>query len=110
MPDKRIAAATEENLYRIFTIPEEPDSTLSRIEQEVSQNLDGFLRDHIVAVEKPLSEIEKDFLDSAMPEEPQFVSDIADELLHKLVAQSVHTSSPSWPHDFCITIFLITSV
>lgn len=96
MSDKRIAAATEENLYRIFTIPEEPDSTLARIEQEVSQNLDGFLRDHIVAVEKPLSEIEKDFLDSAMPEEPQFVSDIADELLHKLVAQSVHTSSPSF--------------
>jgi glutamate decarboxylase len=96
MSDKRIAAATEENLYRIFTIPEEADSTLSRIEQEVSQNLDGFLRDHIVAVEKPLSEIEKDFLDSAMPEEPQFVSDLADELLHKLVAQSVHTSSPSF--------------
>jgi len=96
MSDKRIAAATEENLYRIFTIPEDPDSTLSLIEQEVSQNLDGFLRDHIVAVEKPLSEIEKDFLDSAMPEEPQFVSDIADELLHKLVAQSVHTSSPSF--------------
>ena len=69
MSDKRIAAATEENLYRIFTIPEEPDSTLARIEQEVSQNLDGFLRDHIVAVEKPLSEIEKDFLDSAMPED-----------------------------------------
>lgn len=96
MSNKRIAAATEENLYRIFTIPEEPDSTLALIEQEVSQNLDGFLRDHIVAVEKPLSEIEKDFLDSAMPEEPQFVSDIADELLHKLVAQSVHTSSPSF--------------
>lgn len=96
MSDKRIAAATEENLYRIFTIPEDPDSTLSLIEQEVSQNLDGFLRDHIVAVEKPLSEIEKDFLDSAMPEAPQFVSDIADELLHKLVAQSVHTSSPSF--------------
>lgn len=96
MSEKRFAAATEENLYRIFTIPEAPDSTLARIESEVSQNLDGFLRDNIVAVEKPLSEIEQDFLDSEMPEQPQFVSDIADELLDKLVAQSVHTSSPSF--------------
>ena len=96
MSEKRFADATEENLQRIFTIPEDADSTLARIEQEVSQNLDGFLRDNIVAVEKPLSEIEKDFLDSRLPEKPQFVSDIADELLEKLVAQSVHTSSPSF--------------
>lgn len=96
MLKKRVAEASEESLLRIFTIPEEPDSTLARIEQEVSQNLDGFLRDNIVAVEKPLSEIEKDFLDSSMPTEPQFVSDIADELLEKLVAQSVHTASPSF--------------
>ncbi|NVK24764.1 MAG: putative pyridoxal-dependent aspartate 1-decarboxylase [Gammaproteobacteria bacterium] len=96
MTSKRFAEATEENLQRIFTIPEDPDSTLARIEQEVSYNLDGFLRANIVAVEKPLSEIEKDFLDSRVPEKPQFVSDIADELLDKLVAQSVHTSSPSF--------------
>lgn len=96
MSEKRIAAATEENLFRIFTIPEEPDSTLARIESEVSQNLDGFLRDNIVAVEKPLSEVEKDFMDSVLPEEPKFVSALADELLDKLVAQSVHTSSPSF--------------
>ncbi|MDA8621622.1 putative pyridoxal-dependent aspartate 1-decarboxylase [Psychrosphaera sp.] len=96
MSDKRLAAASEENLFRIFTIPEAPDSTLARIEQEVSQNLDGFLRDNIVAVEKPLSEIEQDFQDSVVPEHPQFVSALADELLDKLVAQSVHTSSPSF--------------
>ena len=83
-------------MFRIFTIPEAPDSTLARIEQEVSQNLDGFLRDNIVAVEKPLTDIERDFLDSLMPEEPQFVSDVADDILDKLVAQSVHTSSPSF--------------
>lgn len=96
MSDKRFATATEQNLFRIFTIPEAPDSTLAKIEQEVSQNLDGFLRDNIVAVEKPLSEIEQDFLQSLLPEEPQFVSDVADELLDNLVAQSVHTSSPSF--------------
>lgn len=96
MSDKRSAAATEQNLFRIFTIPEEPDSTLARIEQEISNNLDGFLRDNIVAVEKPLSEIEQDFLDSRIPEQPQFVSDFADDILAKLVAQSVHTSSPSF--------------
>ncbi len=96
MSNKRVADATEQNLFRIFTIPEAPDSTLARIEQEVSQNLDGFLRDNIVAVEKPLSEIEQDFLESQVPEDPQFVSDVADNILDTLVAQSVHTSSPSF--------------
>lgn len=96
MSEKRFAAATEQNLFRIFTIPEEADSTLARIEQEISNNLDGFLRDNIVAVEKPLSEIEQDFLDSVIPEQPQFVSDFADDILAKLIAQSVHTSSPSF--------------
>lgn len=96
MSEQRLAEATEESLFRIFTIPEQEDSTLAKIEKEVSQNLDGFLRDNIVAVEKPLSAIEQDFLDSKLPEEPQFVSDLADELLKKLVAQSVHTSSPSF--------------
>ena len=96
MSEHRLAEATEESLFRIFTIPEQEDSTLAKIEKEVSHNLDGFLRDNIVAVEKPLSAIEKDFLDSKLPEEPQFVSNLADELLQKLVAQSVHTSSPSF--------------
>ena len=109
MSNKRVADATEQNLFRIFSIPEAPDSTLARIEQEVSQNLDGFLRDNIVAVEKPLSEIEQDFLESQVPEDPQFVSDVADNILDTLVAQSVHTSSPSFighmtsalPYFFC---------
>ncbi len=96
MSNYKWAEATEESLFRIFTIPEQEDSTLAKIEKEVSQNLDGFLRDNIVALEKPLSEIEQDFLDSKLPEQPQFVSDLADELLQKLVAQSVHTSSPSF--------------
>ncbi|WP_206483282.1 pyridoxal-dependent aspartate 1-decarboxylase PanP [Thalassotalea sp. G2M2-11] len=93
---KRAAKATEESLHRIFTIPEAPDSTLGRIEQEMSQNLTGFLGDHIAAKEMALSEIEKDFACSQIPEQPTFVSDHMHHLLDKLVAQSVHTSSPSF--------------
>lgn len=93
---KRAAIATEESLHRIFTIPEAPDSTLGRIEQEISQNLAGFLGNHIAAKEQALSEIEKDFACSQIPEQPAFVSDHMHHLLDKLVAQSVHTSSPSF--------------
>lgn len=90
------ATATEESLHRIFTIPEAPDSTLGRIEQEISQNLAGFLGDHIVAKDHLLTSIEKDFACSAIPEDPAYVSDHMHHLLEKLVAQSVHTSSPSF--------------
>ena len=94
--NKRIAEATQESLHRIFTIPEAPDSTLGRIEKEISENLAGFLGNHIVATEQRLTEIEKDFACSAIPEQPSFVSDHMHHLLDKLVAQSVHTSSPSF--------------
>lgn len=94
--NKRAAKATEESLHRIFTIPEAPDSTLGRIEQEMSQNLAGFLGNHIAAKEQALSDIEKDFDCSQIPEQPMFVSDHMHHLLDKLVAQSVHTSSPSF--------------
>ncbi|KGJ99205.1 pyridoxal-dependent aspartate 1-decarboxylase PanP [Thalassotalea sp. ND16A] len=93
---KRVAQATPESLHQIFTIPEAPDSTLGRIEAEISQNLNGFLGNHIVATEKPLAEIEKDFADSKIPEQPQYVSDHTHHLLDKLISQSVHTSSPSF--------------
>ncbi|MBA6288793.1 MULTISPECIES: pyridoxal-dependent aspartate 1-decarboxylase PanP [unclassified Colwellia] len=94
--NKRAAKASEESLLRIFTIPVAPDSTLGRIENEMSQNLAGFLGAHIAATEQALSEIEKDFADSQIPEEPAFVSDHMQHLLDKLVSQSVHTSSPSF--------------
>jgi putative pyridoxal-dependent aspartate 1-decarboxylase len=94
--NKRAAKASEESLLRIFTIPVAPDSTLGRIENEMSQNLAGFLGAHIAATEQALSEIEKDFADSQLPEEPAFVSDHMQHLLDKLVSQSVHTSSPSF--------------
>ncbi|WOH35975.1 putative pyridoxal-dependent aspartate 1-decarboxylase [Thalassotalea fonticola] len=93
---KREAQATLESLHQIFTIPEAPDSTLGRIEAEISQNLNGFLGNHIVATEKPLTEIEKDFASSQIPEQPQYVSDHTHHLLDKLISQSVHTSAPSF--------------
>jgi glutamate decarboxylase len=93
---KRIAEATQESLHRIFTIAEAPDSTLGRLEQEMSQNLVGFLNNHIVASKNALTDIEQDFINAHIPEEPEFVSDHMHHLLDKLVAQSVHTSSPSF--------------
>lgn len=92
----RKATASEEALLRIFTVPEAPDSTLSVIERNISQNLMGFLQASLVAVEKPLSEIELDFQQHQIPAAPQFISDYADEMMKTLVAHSVHTSSPSF--------------
>ena len=94
--DKQIAEVSQQALYRIFTIPEAPDSTLGRIEKHLSENLMGFLGDHIVAREKPLQEIERDFEQASIPEDPQFVSDHTEFLLNKLVAHSVHTASPKF--------------
>ena len=90
------ATASEDALLRIFTLPEAPDSTLSVIEQNLSQDLMGFLKDSIVAIEKPLSDIERDFQQYQIPEMPQFVSDYTDDIMKNLVAHSVHTSSPSF--------------
>ncbi len=92
----RRATASEEALLRIFTVPEAPDSTLSVIEQNISQNLMGFLQESVVAVEKPLTEIELDFQQHQIPAAPQFVSDYADDMMQTLVAHSVHTSAPSF--------------
>ncbi|TMO72603.1 pyridoxal-dependent aspartate 1-decarboxylase PanP [Pseudoalteromonas aurantia] len=96
MGPKRCAVASEESLMRIFTVPEAPDSTLSKIELEISSNLAGFLNENIAAIEKPLHEIEKDFQDAVLPEEPMFVSDYAQDIMEQLVAHSVHTAAPSF--------------
>lgn len=93
---RKYAQASIESMYRIFTVPEAPDSTLGRIDQNVSNNLAGFLQDHIVAVEHDLQAMEKDFADSKIPEKPIFVSEHTQFLLDKLVARSVHTASPSF--------------
>lgn len=93
---KKLAFASIKSMYRVFTVPEAPDSTLSQIDKNISRNLAGFLQDHIVAVEKDLSEVEKDFSDSKIPDKPIFVSEQTQFLLDKVVAQSVHTASPSF--------------
>lgn len=93
---QRTASASISSLHRVFTVPEAQESTLGKIDHEISQNLEGFLQSHIVAVEKDLREVEKDFAQSAIPEQPIFVSEQADFLLEKLVAHSVHTASPSF--------------
>ncbi|MBL8479750.1 MAG: hypothetical protein JNK59_10620, partial [Sterolibacteriaceae bacterium] len=88
------AQASLENLYRIFTVPESPESTLGRIDQAISDNLMGFLQDHIVAVERDLAEIERDFSQSRIPEDPSYVSTYTEFLKEKVVSQSVHTAAP----------------
>ncbi len=93
---KKPAEASLESLYRIFTVPEAPDSTLGKIDQSISQNLAGFLQEHIVASERDLADIEKDFSNPLIPEEPTFVSDQIQFILDKLVSQSVHISAPSF--------------
>ncbi|TFH73629.1 putative pyridoxal-dependent aspartate 1-decarboxylase [Gammaproteobacteria bacterium LSUCC0112] len=94
--NKKLAKASLESLYRIFTVPEAPESTLGRIDQSISQNLTGFLQEHIVAAERSLADIERDFADPHIPEQPTFVSDQIQFVLDKLVAQSVHISAPSF--------------
>lgn len=94
MSDKTFAEVSQEALLKIFTIPEAPDSTLGKIEKHLSENLMGFLGEHIVAREKPLHEIEQNFSVSKIPEDPRYVSDHTEFLLNNLVAHSVHTSSP----------------
>ncbi|MFO7764990.1 MAG: putative pyridoxal-dependent aspartate 1-decarboxylase [Pelovirga sp.] len=90
------ARANLENLYRIFTVPEAPDSTLGTIDQAITQNVADFLQKHVVALERSLEDIEKDFSATCIPEEPTFVSAYTQFVKEKLVAQSVHTAAPGF--------------
>jgi len=92
---RKTAKANLDAMYRIFTVPEAPDSTLSQVDKYISGNLTGFLQDHIVALEREMGEMEKDFSSPHVPEKPIFVSEQVQFLLDKLVAQSVHTASPA---------------
>lgn len=94
MPNK--ARATLENLYRIFTVPEAPDSTLGLIDQAITDDVTGFLQTHIVAIERTLEEIEASFASCAIPEEPTYVSEYTEFVKENLVAQSVHTAAPGF--------------
>ena len=86
--------ATVESLIRIFTVPESENSTLGKIESQISQNLLGFLKEHIVSSVIAPNELERNFLDPVIPEEPTYVSEQADFLLKHVVAESVHVASP----------------
>ncbi len=96
MKSRETASATLENLYRIFTVPEAPDSTLGGIDQAISKDVAGFLQTHIVALERSIEEIEADFSSSIIPESPTFVSEYTEFVKQKLVAQSVHTAAPGF--------------
>lgn len=90
------ARASMEHLYRVFTAPEGRESKLAQIEQHLSANLADFLSRHVVATATSLEDIEQHFDDFTVPEAPQFVSDHAEQLLEKLVANSVNTYSPQF--------------
>lgn len=96
MTPRELAKANLANLYRIFTVPEASDSTLGRVDQAITHDVAGFLQDHIVALERSLEDIEEDFSDSHIPDEPTFVSEYAEFVKEKLVAQSVHTAAPGF--------------
>ncbi len=94
--NKEAARANLENLYRIFTVPEAPDSTLGAIDQAITGDVAGFLQTHIVALQHQIEEIEADFSSSIIPEEPTFVSEYTEFVKEKLVSHSVHTSAPGF--------------
>ena len=84
------------HLYRVFTKPENDDSTLAKIEKHLSDNVSDFLSQHVVTQKTSLEEIEKDFMEHKIPKAPEFVSSHAEVLLEKLVAHSVNTYSPTF--------------
>jgi glutamate decarboxylase len=90
------AQATLETVRKIFTAPERPNSTLNRLDREISANLIGFLNTRIVTGDIAPGNLERDFLDTTIPEDPRFVSEQVEFLLDKVVAQSVRTSSPAF--------------
>jgi len=97
MPKNREAArANLENLYRIFTVPESPDSTLGAIDRAIAADVAGFLQTHIVAIQRSIDEIEAHFSSPAIPEEPTYVSEYTEFVKENLVAESVHTAAPGF--------------
>lgn len=91
---KKHATADLDSLKKIFTIPENKNTTLGKIEEKISKDLNGFLAKHIIATENSPINLEKGFLDESIPDDPLFVSDQAEYLMKNVVSQSVHTCSP----------------
>ena len=92
--ERESADANQETLLKIFTVPESEESTLGRIEAQISSNLMDFLKEHVVSSGISPQELEQNFLESKIPEQPMFVSEQAEYLLKEVVAESVHTASP----------------
>ena len=90
------ARANLENLYRIFTVPEAPDSTLGAIDHAITDDVAGFLQTHIVAIQRNLEDIEANFSSATIPEDPTYVSEYTEFVKENLVAQSVHTAAPGF--------------
>ncbi len=90
------AEVSLEHLYKVFTKPENNDSTLAKIERHLSDNVSDFLSRHVVAKNISLEEIEQDYMEHLVPAAPDFVSSHAEVLLKKLVSQSVNTCSPTF--------------
>ena len=90
------ARANLENLYRIFTVPEAPDSTLGAIDHAIADDVAGFLQTHIVAIQRNLEDIEANFSSATIPEDPTYVSEYTEFVKENLVAQSVHTAAPGF--------------
>jgi glutamate decarboxylase len=90
------AEVSLEHLFKVFTKPEHDDSTLAKIERHLSDNVSDFLSRHVVAKNTSLEEIEQDFMEHTVPDQPDFVSSHAEVLLDKLVSQSVNTYSPTF--------------
>jgi glutamate decarboxylase len=95
-PQSKKAEATLETMRKIFTVPESENSTLNRLDREISENLLGFLGSRIVAGDIAPANLEQDFMETRVPDDPMFVSEQVEFLLNKVVAQSVHTSAPSF--------------
>ena len=81
-PNKK-AEATLETMRKIFTVPESQHSTLHRLDREISENLMGFLRTRIVAGDIAPANLERDFQETRIPEDPLFVSEQVEFLLEK---------------------------
>lgn len=92
----RSATANLQRLRQIFTLPTDQLSTLFKIEEEISQNLLGFLRNNVVASDLRPIDLEKSFADYRVPCQPIFVSEQAEFLLQKVVSPAVNTSSPKF--------------
>lgn len=96
MNDKRQARATPEFLRRLFQVPDDERATLLRLEKSLTENLNIFLKNKIVAGEHPVEELVNRFLDTRMPDQPEFVSNHVDQVVREVLPYCVHVGSPKF--------------